>query len=70
MILVLMLMSYCRRCVRITIKEKVGKLNFQLLMSYCRRCVRITKEKVGKLRFCCDFGVNRVIAVNIKELWC
>ena len=28
-ILVLILMSYCRRCVRIT-KEKVGKLNLQL----------------------------------------
>ena len=28
-ILVLILMSYCR-CVRITIKEKVGKLNLQL----------------------------------------
>ena len=28
--LVLILMSYCRRCVRITIKEKVGKLNLQI----------------------------------------
>ena len=29
-ILVLILMSYCRRCEIITIKEKVGKLNLQL----------------------------------------
>ena len=44
MILVLILMSYCRRCVRITIKEKVGKLNLQIAGD-----VLITKEKVGKL---------------------